>query len=94
VSCAKSQSVPKDSGTLTVLAEWLRENAPRPQKGQNYHQWLTSQYGLRKLVEHIWKVVGIASTCEHLDELKKKMEELYGKKKGFQFELKLKAGQP
>ncbi len=71
------------------VAEWLRENAPKPKHGQNYHQWLTSQYGLKKLVEHIWKVVGIASTCGDIDELKQKMEELYGRKPGFQYALKL-----
>jgi hypothetical protein len=71
------------------VAQWLRDNAPKPKHGQNYHQWLTSQYGLKRLVEHIWKVVGIASTCETMDELKKKMEELYGKRPGFQFALKL-----
>ena len=71
------------------VAQWLKENAPKPQKGQNYHQWLTSQYGLRKLIEHIWKVVGIASTCTDIEELKQRMEELYGKRPGFQFELKL-----
>ena len=73
------------------VAQWLRDNAPKPMRGQNYHQWLSSQYGLRKLIEHIWKVVGIASTCSDIDELKTKMEELYGKKPGFQFELRLKA---
>jgi len=61
------------------VATWLRENAPKPIKGQNYHQWLNEQYGLKKLVEHIWKVIGIASTCQTIDELKKKMRELYGK---------------
>jgi len=71
------------------VAQWLRENAPKPKHGQNYHQWLTSQYGLNRLVEHIWKVVGIASTCETMDELKNKMQELYGKRPGFQFALKL-----
>lgn len=76
------------------VAQWLRENAPKPMHGQNYHQWLSSQYGLRKLVEHIWKVVGIASTCSDIDELKQKMEELYGRKPGFQFELKLVVPKP
>jgi len=61
------------------VAKWLRENAPKPRKGQNYHQWLTEQYGLKKLVEHIWKVIGIASTCQTMDELRKKMRDLYGK---------------
>ena len=72
------------------VAQWLRDNAPKPQKGQNYHQWLTSQYGLRKLVEHIWVVIGIASTCQDIEELKREMERQYGKKPGFQFELRLK----
>lgn len=61
------------------VAEWLKENAPEPRKGQNYHQWLTSQYGLQKLVEHIWKVIGVASTCQNMAELRTKMAELYGK---------------
>lgn len=63
----------------TDVAKWLRENAPAPQRGQNYHQWLTSQYGLRKLVEHIWKLIGIAKTCSSLSELKDKMAELHGR---------------
>ena len=71
------------------VAEWLRQNAPKPQHGKNYHQWLSEQYGLRKLVEHIWKVVGIASTCSTLDELRKKMHELYGKNAAIQYVLKI-----
>ena len=71
------------------VAQWLRENAPAPRHGQNYFQWLNEQYGLQKLVEHIWKVVGIASTCEDMKELKRKMEELYGKRPGFQYAFKL-----
>jgi hypothetical protein len=73
------------------VAEWLRENAPKPQKGQNYHQWLSSQYGLRKLVEHIWMVIGVASTCSDIEELKQQMEEKHGKKPGFQYEIRFKA---
>lgn len=72
------------------VAEWLRGNAPKPQKGQNYHQWLSSQYGLRKLVEHIWMVIGVASTCSDIEELKQQMEEKHGKKPGFQYEIRFK----
>lgn len=61
------------------VARWLKENAPKPQKGQNYHQWLTSQYGLRKLVEHIWMLIGISRTCYNVDELKQKLEQMFGK---------------
>jgi hypothetical protein len=68
------------------VARWLKENAPKPQKGQNYHQWLTSQYGLRKLVEHIWMLVGISRTCHNMDELKQKMEQMFGKG-SFQYDL-------
>jgi len=73
------------------VAQWLRENAPSPKHGQNYHQWLTSQYGLKKLIEHIWKVIGVASTCDDgaLKDLQYKMEQLYGKKPGFQYALRL-----
>ena len=71
------------------VAEWLKENAPQPFHGQNYHQWLSEQYGLRRLIEHIWRVIGVASTCDTMDELKNKMEQLYGSAPGFQFQLKL-----
>lgn len=62
------------------VAKWLRENAPTPRHGQNYHQWLSSQYGLQKLVEHIWKLVGIAKTCLTMRELQDRMAELYGRR--------------
>lgn len=60
------------------VARWLKENAPKPRHGQNYHQWLTAQYGLRKLLEHIWKLIGVASTCHNMPELKQKMAEMHG----------------
>jgi hypothetical protein len=60
------------------VSEWLRENAPKPKHGQNYHQWLSSQYGLQKLVQHIWQVIGMAKTCETLTELKERMAETFG----------------
>ena len=57
-------------------------------KGQNYHQWLSGQYGLKRLIEHIWKVIGIANTCQDIEELRYKMAEIFGKK-GLQYQLKL-----
>lgn len=60
------------------VANWLKENAPKPRKGQNYHQWLTSQYGLKKLIEHIWMLIGMASAVQSLPELKQKMAEKFG----------------
>lgn len=61
------------------VVQWLRENAPSPRHGQNYHQWLSSQYGLKKLVEHIWKLIGIGKTCENISGLKDKMAEIHGR---------------
>ncbi len=67
------------------MAQWLQENAPKPTHGQNYHQWLSSQYGLQRLVEHIWKLVGVASTCATMDELRQRMKELHGE--SYQYKL-------
>lgn len=61
------------------VAKWLKDNAPTPKHGQNYHQWLSGQYGLKKLVEHIWVLIGIARTCATMVELRRKMAELNGK---------------
>lgn len=61
------------------VAKWLKENAPKPMRGQNYHQWLSSQFGLKKLTEHIWMVVGMASACHSMPELRQKMAERFGR---------------
>jgi P63C domain len=62
------------------VAKWLRENAPEPRHGQNYHQWLSGQYGLKKLVEHVWVLIGVSRTCQTMIELRQKMAELNGKR--------------
>ena len=61
------------------VAEWLKQNAPTPRHGQNYHQWLSGQYGLKKLVEHIWMVIGMAKTCSSMSELRDRVAALDGK---------------
>lgn len=63
------------------VMKWLKENAPAPRKGRNYHQWLSSQYGLKRLVEHIWLLVGMASACLTMTELRDRMAEKFGKQK-------------
>mgnify|MGYP001467458706 CR=1 FL=1 len=69
------------------VAQYLQDNAPKPTHGQNYHQWLSSQFGLQRLVEHIWKLVGVASTCDTMDELRHKMKVMYGEP--YQYKLQL-----
>lgn len=61
------------------VSEWLRANAPKPRHGQNYHQWLSEQYGLGKLMEHLWMLVGMAAACQSMPELKHKMAERFGR---------------
>jgi len=58
--------------------EWLKHNEPRPKNGKNQHQWLHSQYGLKKLTEHIWMLVGMAKTCTTMLELRQKIAEQFG----------------
>lgn len=60
---------------------WLKANAPAPRGGQNYHQWLSAQFGLRKLVEHIWMLIGMASACRDMADLRQRMAEKFGREK-------------
>ncbi|MCI0356679.1 MAG: P63C domain-containing protein [Acidobacteria bacterium] len=61
------------------VCRWLKDNKPQPQKGRNWHQWLTDQYGLRKLIQHIYTLIGVSKTCHNMRELRDKMAEMYGK---------------
>lgn len=61
------------------VADWLREHAPEPRHGRNYHQWLSGQFGLRKLTEHIWMLIGLASACRDMRELRARMAEKFGR---------------
>jgi hypothetical protein len=63
------------------VAKWLRENAPKPRHGQNYFQWLSSQYGLKKLIEHIWMVIGLSKACYNVEELKERMGIQFGRQR-------------
>ena len=60
------------------VAAYLRENQPNPRKGQNYHQWLSSDHGLPKLKDHIREVIGIAKTCYTIRQLQEQMQRIYG----------------
>jgi hypothetical protein len=61
------------------VTKWLKDNHPQPRHGRNWHQWLSEQYGLQKLVQHIYILIGVAKTCHNMRELKEKMAEMYGK---------------
>jgi hypothetical protein len=61
------------------VCKWLKDNKPQPQHGRNWHQWLSDQYGLRRLIQHIYTLIGVAKTCHTMRELRDKMAEMYGK---------------
>lgn len=61
------------------VAHWLKNNVPTPRGGQNYHQWLSRQFGLKKLVEHIWMLIGMAKACTSMLELKERMAIQFGR---------------
>jgi hypothetical protein len=61
------------------IAEHLKTNKPKPRFGQNYHQWLTEDIGLKSLISHIHQVIGIAKTCNSMSDLKKKIAHHYKK---------------
>lgn len=63
------------------VMNWLKENAPAPKAGQNYHQWLNGQFGLKKLIEHIWMLIGMASACRDMPELRQRMAERFGRER-------------
>jgi P63C domain-containing protein len=61
------------------IARYLKENKPKPYHGQNYHQWLTEDIGLRALIPHIYEIIGIARTCRDMRELRETVAEHYGR---------------
>ena len=60
------------------IAEYLRKNKPPKYTGQRYHQWLNEAYGVKELTQHIWQIIGMAKTCETIDELKLLAKEKFG----------------
>jgi hypothetical protein len=61
------------------IAQYLRENKPKPYHGQNYHQWFTQDVGLKALIPHIFEIIGMAKACRDMRELQDKVAEHYGK---------------
>jgi len=62
------------------VAKWLRENKPEP--GVHWHRQLTEHKGLNTLVSRCYEIIGMAKSCETIQELKEKVSLHY--KGGFQ----------
>lgn len=62
------------------VAEYLKKNKPKPFHGQNYHQWLSEDVGLKALIPHIYKIIGMAEKCQDMRELRDSVAAKYGRK--------------
>lgn len=71
------------------VAEHLRNHKPPARHGQNYHQWMSQDFGLKALISHIYEIIGIARTCQDMRELRDRVAEHYGNRE-FQFTMYLK----
>lgn len=61
------------------VIDWLRKNKPPVRYGGHWHRYYSGSYGLRKLVQHIWMVIGVAKTCFGMHELREKMAIQFGR---------------
>lgn len=61
------------------IAKYLKENKPKPFHGQNYHSWLTEDVGLKALIPHIYKIIGMAEGCKDMRELQDRVAARYGR---------------
>lgn len=61
------------------IAEYLKRNKPKPFHGQNYHQWMSEDVGLKALIQHIYKVIGMGDGCTDMRELRDKVAKRYGR---------------
>lgn len=55
------------------VAEYLRTNKPPSTDSARYHQWLTEDFGLKRLQAHIQQLLGIGKTCFRLDEFREQV---------------------
>lgn len=60
------------------VAEYLKNN--RPPADARWHQQLTENFGVRKLVSRCYEIIGMAKTCRDIRELRARVAEHYGKK--------------
>lgn len=60
------------------VAEYLKNN--KPPSDTRWHQQLTENIGVRKLVSRCYEVIGMAKTCKDIRELRSRVAEHYGKK--------------
>lgn len=61
------------------IAKYLQTEKPPKYTGQRYHQWLEGDRGVKALTEHIWTVIGLAKTCNTVDDLRYEVNQAFSK---------------
>jgi hypothetical protein len=61
------------------IAKYLQENKPPKYTGQRYFQWLHEDRGVKALNEHIFTVIGLAKTCNNINELRYEVDKNFSK---------------
>lgn len=67
------------------VKNWLRDNAPKSAHGKRYHQFFNEQFGLKKLTEHMWLVIGTARSSFSVADLRNRLELQFGRQSQFSF---------
>jgi len=62
------------------IAEYLQKNKPPKYTGQRYFQWLHEDRGVKALTEHIWTLIGLAKTCDTVNDLRYEVNKSFPKK--------------
>lgn len=62
------------------VKNWLRDNAPKSTHGKRYHQHFNEQFGLKKLTEHMWLVIGTARSSFSIVDLRNRLELQFARK--------------
>jgi hypothetical protein len=63
------------------IADWLRENNPKPQGTKHHHQWLTEDFGYPKLIRHLMSVLGIMKASQTMNDFKNNLYRAYPSQK-------------
>ena len=61
------------------IAKYLREHKPPKYTGQRYFQWLNEDRGVKALLEHLWTVIGLAKTCNTVNDLRYEIDRNFSK---------------
>jgi hypothetical protein len=59
------------------VADWLRENNPKPAGQKHHFQWLTKDFGYEKLSRHLMSVLGIMKASTSMESFKENINRAF-----------------